>query len=358
MDLKVQNGKQLAEVSTPVDATVGTLKALLAPLTGQLVRNMKLIHKGRVLAPDTAKLESLGVSASANKLMLLGGGSVGPAATVKPAVKSAPVSRPAPPPPAEQLASRAAAWRETGLIGLRDANLDRVPPEAWALGDAARVLDLHGNARLGALPAEVAQLQKLTRLSLSACGLRDVAWSALCSLSLLTTLALDRNPLEELPEAAGELSALRKLTLTHCQLRSLPAALGRLQALTQLDAAHNALTALPAELSGCASLEELNVAHNSITALPASLGSCPRLATLDADSNSVDIQGVPPALLRAPVLRTLSLLANPVTLDQLRTLDGWDEFEAKRRAKVNKALGGGVLSGFEESADAIMRGRR
>jgi len=363
MDLKVQTGRLVVEVCAPPDTSVGALKALLAPLTGQLARHMKLICKGRVLAPENARLVDCGVSATSNKLMLLAnGGAAGSAplaARPDTTVKPRSVAPRPPPPPADQLASRAAAWRETGLVALRDAGLASVPAEVWAVGECARGLDLHGNAALEAVPPQLAQLNGLTRLTLSSCGLRQLSWEALGSLSQLTVLALDGNALTELHEDVGRLTALKKLTLSRNQLHKLPAALGSC-ALTHLDASHNSLAALPAELGACVHLEELHLASNRLTALPAALGDCARLAVVDADGNGIAAAGVPDALLRAPSLHTLSLHANPVTLDQLRALPGWPDFERKRVAKVNRALGGNVLnasSAFDEGSDAIMRTR-
>ena len=112
---------------------------------------------------------------------------------------------------------------------------------------------------------------------------------------------------------------------------------------------------LPEALHGCAALEELHVNHNALTALPAALGSCTALCVLTADSNRLPAGGVPAQLLRAPALHTLSLHNNDVTIEQLRSLDGYAELDARRRAKADKAIDGrvmGATNAFDEGADA------
>ena len=86
--------------------------------------------------------------------------------------------------------------------------------------------------------------------------------------------------------------------------------------------------------------------------LPASLGRLQRLKLLQCDGNQ--IRGVPPALLRAPALATLSLHDNPITPAALAATEGYAEFEARRQGKASKALATGVLlgrSGLDEGVD-------
>ncbi len=260
--------------------------------------------------------------------------------------------------PASAAASRQAAWAKTGSVALRDAGLQDVPADVWAVGAATRVLDLSGNPALRGVGEQLGSLHALTRLQLCGCGLlaENIAWSALCRLSSLTTLALDHNALTALPDSLGSLRSLRQLSASHNALRSLPASVGQLSALTVLTLDGNALTALPDELGSCAELEELHVRRNALTALPPALGAgCLRLAVLSADGNRLPAAGIPPALLRAPALHTLSLHENPVTIEQLRELDGWGELDERRRAKANKAISARVLdasASFDEGADA------
>jgi uncharacterized ubiquitin-like protein YukD len=363
LTLKVSFGRETLELRVPSSTTVAAAKDLLAAQTGVLARNAKLIHKGKVL-DDKQRLASCGVADGARVMLLAGaaGAASGRAAAqpvpVAASARAAPAAVAAPVLAPDAQAARRAAWAKTGSIALRDAGLvGEVPAEVWAVGAAARVLDLCNNPRLGGISTRLSLLAGLTRLHLRSCGLRDegVAWEALCGLRQLKTLLLDANAaLTKLPDALGELQ-LTHLSLSGCTLSELPASLGRMASLLSLNVSGNALTALPHELGGCVALEELDVTRNLLAALPASLGNCGRLAVLAADNNRVQAAGLPPALLRAPSLHTFSVHNNPVTVEQLRELDGYAELEARRRAKANKALDGRVLgasSAFDEGADA------
>jgi Leucine-rich repeat (LRR) protein len=229
----------------------------------------------------------------------------------------------------------------------------------WQVGVAARCLDLCGNPRLGlrGVGPQLAALTNLTRLHLTACGLLDAAvpWDALCALSQLQTLLLDHNALTCLPESLGSLTMLKRLSVAHNMLAELPASMSMLKSLQLLDVSSNKLKSLPSDLGTCGALEELVLNQNSITALPASLAKCEGLKVLAADANSICSAGIPPPLLRAPSLHTLSLHGNPCTIEELREIDGYAELDARRRAKADKVVDGRVLGAtkaFDEGADA------
>ena len=357
MELKVAFGKQVLDVTAPATATVAGLKQLLRPLAGHVLeRNMKLICKGKVLAPDAAQLSSFGIGEGA-KLMLLAGGSSGPSApAAKPAAQPRSTQLSAmPAPTADQLSSRIARWAATGVVALRDAGL-AVLPEAVIEGcAAATVLDLHRNC-FARVP-QLSSFARCTRLTLSACGLTE--FDCLLLPTSLQVLTLDDNALTTLgtADALNRFTALRQLSVNRNALQQLPDGMSLL-ALVQLHAAHNQLQSLPASLHTCATLEELRVEHNHLVNVPASLGQLPRLKVLDLDSNR--IEAFPPQVLQAPQLHTLSVHDNPVTLEQLRELDGWAAYDARRRSRVDKQLAGGVLGtggGLDEGSDAVMRRR-
>ena len=81
------------------------------------------------------------------------------------------------------------------------------------------------------------------------------------------------------------------------------------------------------------------------------------LRALALDDNRVPASGVPSALLSfAPRLCELSLRDNVVTMEELRELDGWGAYDARRRARAGKVLESGVMLGdkaFDEGADIV-----
>lgn len=219
-------------------------------------------------------------------------------------------------------------------------------------------------------------------------------------------LALDGNRISQLPASIGQLARLESLALSDNCLDELPPSIGKLARLRQLLVSRNRLTRLPDELGECGQLEELDAHHNALVVgagvkgwkgvgssdclpgwtqrdvaasmdhqalllipvllslpappqeLPASLGRLQRLKLLQCDGNCIG--AVPPALLRAPALATLSLHANPITPAVLAATDGYAEFEARRRDKASKALATGVLlgrAGLDEGVDRRVEAR-
>ena len=68
---------------------------------------------------------------------------------------------------------RSSTWAKTGIVALRDAGLTSLPEELWAASSHAQILDLTNNS-LESLPEEMAQLNRLQKLSLSRNRLTDV----------------------------------------------------------------------------------------------------------------------------------------------------------------------------------------
>ncbi|GIL79722.1 hypothetical protein Vretifemale_8998 [Volvox reticuliferus] len=133
------------------------------------------------------------------------------------------------------------------------------------------------------------------------------------------------------------------LSLSNNLLSSLPEAVGQLAALRVLAVDDNRLELLPESIGGCSSLLELSAERNRIRLLPASLAHLTHLQTVRLDGNM--ITAVPPAvLLDCASLATLSLQGNPITADQLRSTPGFSEYDARRVARCNKQLDGGVLA--------------
>ena len=153
-------------------------------------------------------------------------------------------------------AAREAAWKNTGIIGLRDANLRELPPKIFAqpIAGVTRNVDASNN-RITALPPAVSQLVNLQRLTLTSNLLTSIP-PELCQCIALKVLVLDRNQITSFPSGVelGNLTKLTTLSLAHNKLTELPPGVGTLVSLTKLVLAGNKLTALPAELGDCSKL--------------------------------------------------------------------------------------------------------
>jgi Leucine-rich repeat (LRR) protein len=192
------------------------------------------------------------------------------------------------------------------------------------------------------------------RLVLTGNRLRSPLTLSVFSLPSLRVLLLDRNDLDHVPEELAALAALERLSLAHNRLRALPHALGSLRSLRVLHVQGNQLEELPPALGECAALEELDASSNKLTALPPALGSLRSLKTLVLDRNAIG--AVPAEVFRGCLeLRTLSLHDNPLTVRDVEGTDGYAEYEARRRAKFDKAIGAGVLLGAKGLDEGIQR---
>ena len=255
--------------------------------------------------------------------------------------------------------ARKTAWASTGIVGMRNAGATEMDDAVFELGERVRVVDAAGNA-LTSVPAAIARLTNLTRLTLRENALRGdgVPWSSFASLRALTFLDLSGNRVDSVPtDAALECASLRTLSLARCGLsKRLPETFFRsLRKLRHVSVAENALETLPA-FDENEQLEIVDASRNKhIRRIPDSYAKLTHLQSLDVSGNSIDADGVPAALLRdATSLTELSLRDNPLTLESLRTRDGWDAFDARRKKRADKALESRVMLGqnvFDEGAD-------
>lgn len=153
---------------------------------------------------------------------------------------------------------------------------------------------------------------------------------------------------------------------------------------------------MPPPLAGCCtSLEDLNACDNAIAAIPESTSRLERLQSLRLDNNRCGrwargagegswehavqvlacgclsahlcmaptprarrVKALPPGLFTGcSSLAALLLRGNPITVDALRAAPGYGAYEARRRARTDKQLGGRVMSDIErafcEGADVL-----
>ncbi|KAI5076089.1 hypothetical protein GOP47_0008154 [Adiantum capillus-veneris] len=360
--LACKHGKDTHSINISPQATVNDLKEKLQQLTNVLPRGQKLIFKGKVLDINI-KLIDAGISNNA-KLMMLGSpgihqGSVAPVKQTANPSSNAASSNASRFKALERTAGTRTfidnAWAASGIISLRDRRQEVIPKRVWEIGPAARVLDLAGNC-LKRFPADVRQLVNLQKLRLSANGLKDeqVDWQGLVTLKHLTTLALDHNLLTRIPSEIGLLSELKVLSVAHNKLVQIAEEIGTFSKLEKLILSHNCLKELPASLGSCYLLAEADFSANFLREIPASLGQITKLKVLNLDHNA--LKTFPNEVLKGCLeLATLSLHGNELTVEYLRQLEGWAEFDIRRRAKHSKQLQFSVLDtsgGFDEGADS------
>lgn len=253
-------------------------------------------------------------------------------------------------------AKRLDTWTRTGIISLRDEGLRGVPPEVVRAAAGAVAVDLSHN-HIASLPEPLLQLLNKTQKLVLSSNVLDVIPPEIGRCRALKTLLLDSNSLLRLPMEVCQLQQLEVLALQGNLLTALPDDLGHLRSLKVLNCSTNQLTALPSSLGSCSNLEELHAHDNTLSSIPDTLGNCKKLRLLQLDNNK--IRQLPPGLLGgAAALQLVSLHGNPITPEQLQATPGFEGYEARRKAKYDKAINNNVLlgsRGMDEGVDRALQ---
>ncbi|KAG8475794.1 hypothetical protein CXB51_032579 [Gossypium anomalum] len=291
---------------------------------------------------------------------------------------------------------------------LRNIVVQTFPYGVLDLDKSVRTLDLTQN-KLVEIPMEISKLvnmQRLVRYSqlllaicrvsfhviqtqILACNHIEQLPSTMGNLQSLKAMILDGNRITSLPDELGELVKLEKLSISGNMLMSLPNTIGSLRNLSLLNVSNNKLKYLPESIGICSSLEELQANDNLIEELPASVCNLVQLKSLSLNNNkvnqaskgpsrfchpnttvtekpSIPIWGretrvpccqstIPPNILKdCKALQNFSLHDNPISMSQFQQMDGFEEFEARRKKKFDKQLDSNVMigsKGLDEGVD-------
>ncbi|CAL4925253.1 unnamed protein product [Urochloa decumbens] len=382
-------------VEVPAAATTAELKRLLQPLTNVLPRGQKLVCKGTdpqtpttyrerrfspvVTSPhslvlagkvlqDAATLSSMQV-VDGSKVMLIASQGLhqgdGPltkhssssatSVTKTSNIKEYQTQKP------ETIAGKihAARWKVTGVAALHDYDLKELPEEVWYCGPSIRILDASNNC-IKEIPHKISALKSLNKLLLTANDIDDenISWEGLSCLQKLLNLSLSQNRLVSLPSTLGSLASLRELRIANNRLDNLPIEIGSLKHLQILIANNNRITTLPSSIGDCESLTEVDLSSNLLTELPEAFGKLYNLKVLHLRNNG--LTSLPSTLFKKCMqLITLDLHGTEITNDILRQVEGWEEFNERRRQKHQKQLDFRVGSSgvFDEGADDDNRRR-
>lgn len=220
-----------------------------------------------------------------------------------------------------------------------------------ALAVKVRVLDYSRNA-IRDVDARVSRLKNVTRIVLRDNDVISVPWESLAALKL-TFLDLSGNA-----HLGGAMSTplvfLQTLNLARCGLTSEQLRFEGFASLRHVCVAGNKLKTLP-DFADCPDLEVIDASENEISFAPAALGRLRALRSLNLAKNAITLAGVPSALLTdASSLVELVLHDNPVSMESLREIEGWDAFDARRRARASKSIDSSVMLSstvFDEGGD-------
>ncbi|KAB2628016.1 plant intracellular Ras-group-related LRR protein 7-like [Pyrus ussuriensis x Pyrus communis] len=188
----------------------------------------------------------------------------------------------------------------------------------------------------------------------------------------IRTIDLTNNKIVEIPMDISKLVNLQRLMLAHNLIDRLPINLAKLESLKVMTLDGNQVTTLPDEYF-LMQLKLLNVSKNKLKSLPESIGSCFSLEELQADDDSIDElpesvcnlihvksfcldnNNIPTNLLKdCKALQNISLHGNPISMDQFQQMEGFQEFEARRKKKFDKQIDSNVMissKGLDEGVD-------
>ncbi|GAB4824298.1 hypothetical protein Ancab_007184 [Ancistrocladus abbreviatus] len=359
--VQIKFGGDTIPLSLLLNSTVGELKSILQSSTNVLPRGQKLIHKGKILE-DSKTLRSSEIT-NGSKIMLMA--SQGLHQGDDPRLKEAPLlsnyqkivnTVQKPTRLREQVSvdkTRSERWKITGVIALSECHLKAVPDEVWDCGSSTRVLDLSNNS-ICDIPFKIGSLTQIQKVMLNANEMSDtsMSWEGLTCLKSLKYLSLNQNHLTTLPPALGALTSLRQLHVAGNKLGSLPNELGLLADLEILDVNGNRISSIPACIGDCQSLIEVDFSSNLLVELPENIGNLQNLKALHISNNG--LKSVPSTLFKkCTKLSTLDLHGTQITMDMLRLVEGWEEFDERRCLKHQKQLDfrAGSSARFDEGAD-------
>ncbi|KAH9778044.1 Leucine-rich repeat (LRR) family protein [Citrus sinensis] len=219
------------------------------------------------------------------------------------------------------------------------------------LDKSVRTLDLTHN-KIVDIPMEISKLINIQRLVLDDNHIERLPVN-LGKLQSLKVMTLDGNRITSLPDELGQLVRLERLSILGNMLTCLPETIGSLRNLVLLNVSNNKLKSLPESIGSCYSLEELQANDNLIGELPASICNLIHLKSLCLNNNNIG--QIPANLLKdCKALQNISLHNNPISMDQFQQMEGFEEFEARRRKKFDKQIDSNVMissKGLNEGVD-------
>ena len=260
-------------------------------------------------------------------------------------VASAPQTSKRAPAAKSKTESRENAWKSTGIVALRDANLRELPQKLFdrerEFALKLRNLDATNN-KLREIPREIGKCVNSTRLVLAA-NVIETLPDEIGALVKLKTLIVDGNRLRALPATIGSLKALQTLSACECELSTIPTTISTCIALTTVKFARNKSldsSALDA-LADCERLEEIDASACALTVIPAALGRLKRLRKLNIDDN-VGVHTIPSEVFKSCESLT-KLTGYGTSIRRVEYTDGYDDYVARVKNRHGKIISGNSM---------------
>ena len=204
-----------------------------------------------------------------------------------------------------------------------------------------RSLDLSNNSLKGDVAGGVGSQTDLKKLYLNNNKLESLSVQKLSSLEELTA---SQNKIQKI-DLNGNMK-LKKVLLDKNIISSL--FISPSTPLKELDLSNNRLSSIPDEILQLPSLTSLNLSYNTIVGIDSSTSiSCRSLQKLLLTSNQITT--LPKALFTDTKLNTLDINSNVIQPEDLKELDGYDEWLMRQKGTIDKQISGGLTAKLIEN---------
>lgn len=167
------------------------------------------------------------------------------------------------------------------------------------------------------LPNAIGNLVNLQELNLNK-TLISSAPASFGDLDKLVYLYLSYTNVVDIPESIGNMTNLSSLSLGYNGITSIPNSITNLTKLETLALNNNKLTSIPDSISNMTKLWTLNVSHNDLESIPSSIGSITTLARLNLDANH--LTSIPTAVVNK-TFSSFSAVDQTITLPRVNWSD-------------------------------------
>uniref|UniRef100_A0A6V7JN14 Leucine-rich repeat-containing protein 57 n=1 Tax=Bracon brevicornis TaxID=1563983 RepID=A0A6V7JN14_9HYME len=223
--------------------------------------------------------------------------------------------------------------KKTGTMNLSQRRMMELPANLQTLAPTLRTLDLSNNL-FKMIPDEIGMFTMLKQLNLNYNKLGTLP-ETMGNLVKLEILNVSFNLLHHVPESLSQLSNLKQVNLSTNHLTEFPLMFCGLKHLDMLDLSKNKLTVVPDGVAGL-HVTELNLNQNQISVLSEKIAECPRLKILRLEENCLQLNAVPPRILKDSKISNIALEGNLFENKQIAHLEGYDQYMERYTAVKKK----------------------
>mmetsp|Transcript_14260 Transcript_14260/g.18694 ORF Transcript_14260/g.18694 Transcript_14260/m.18694 type:complete len:281 (+) Transcript_14260:164-1006(+) len=226
----------------------------------------------------------------------------------------------------------------TKTLNLSGSGLKQVPESITRIQEL-KTLNLKSNSlTFQSFPASFGNLVNLKKLNLASNQLQDLP-SSITSLTHLEEIDLSNNLLPAL--TINLPASLKKINISSNRLVEFPVVFRGMKRITELRLAGNNISgSLPGWVGEIMALKLIDLSDNQVEEIEDGVGDCDNLHSLLLRNNRLTF--VPSSVLRSKSLAKMRLEGNKITKAALMKTEGFNEFDKKRTALLNKAVSGGI----------------